>query len=192
MTEFLAADVDHFDFVTVPVPRNELKQRLRDGLSTFQARQYWWPVLAGLNTSDAIVSEYPDYVATASRLQGLLNEPLLSAQVDPDDPLSLDTVSRNVMYVLHNSKKLSTAELPFLEPMIRILVSVLLRADVCYLTVTDLLANQNKYIEPNLHGYRVMLYSFREMVKSFMPKTFKDLNNIGALDDKYLNLIFVG
>ena len=192
MTEFLAADVNHFDFITVPISRDKLKQYLRDGLPTLQARQYWWPTLAGLNNDDPMVSEYPDVIAIAQRLQVILDEPLLSAQVDLDDPLSIDAVSRNVLYVLQNSKKINTLELPFVEPMIRILVSVLCRADVCFLTVSDLLANQNKYIEPNLNGYRVMLYSFREMVKSFMPKTFKDLSGIGALDDKYLNLIFVG
>lgn len=36
-----------------------------------------------------------------------------------------------------------------------------------------------------------MFYTFREMLRSFMPKTYTVLKTIGALEDKYLSVLFV-
>lgn len=36
-----------------------------------------------------------------------------------------------------------------------------------------------------------MYFTFKEMLKSHMPKTFIELNEIGALDEKYLSMMFI-
>eukprot|EP01034_Spumella_vulgaris_P025545 gene25545-32015_t len=47
------------------------------------------------------------------------------------------------------------------------------------------------YYSPGRVGHHTMLFTFRELLEGHMPKTFLSLTQIGALDDKYLNLLFV-
>lgn len=43
----------------------------------------------------------------------------------------------------------------------------------------------------NYEGNRFNGFAFKEMLKKYLPKTYLSLTTIGALDDKYLNLMFV-
>ena len=48
-----------------------------------------------------------------------------------------------------------------------------------------------RYAQPTPAGLNTVFYTFREMCRTFMPKTYNTLKTIGALEDKYLSVMFV-
>ena len=48
-----------------------------------------------------------------------------------------------------------------------------------------------RYCAVSYEGNRYNSFAFKEMVKAYLPKTYLSLTTIGALDEKYLNLMFV-
>lgn len=48
-----------------------------------------------------------------------------------------------------------------------------------------------RYFIPSAAGHHCMLHTYKELLNKHAPKTFTVLNTIGALDSRYLNLMFV-
>eukprot|EP01035_Chromulina_nebulosa_P008085 gene8085-10944_t len=177
----------------VPIGYTSLKQLLRNGLKTNDSRNYWWPILTGVKLQSAI-NEYPDVIGSAEKLHLIIAEPLLDhksmSKIQPTDETELiESVAKNILYVLKRNKKIDDTE--FFLAITRILVKELRRIDVCYMIASDLLANQEKYCAISYEGNRYNSFAFKEMVKAYLPKTYLSLTTIGALDEKYLNLMFV-
>lgn len=187
MTDFLAGSLEYDNFIKMPVDATAMKAMLREGLPSTEARAYWWPVLPELDPELSRYWEFPDAVGAAERLANLLKEPLLTSKGD------IEHVVSNVSYVLCSTKKLAHADAPSFDTLLRILVHVLKRADVCYYVSCNLLAQgETKYLAQGQRAYASTLFAFREMCDKYFPKTYKVLMGIGALDDKYLGLIFQG
>ena len=165
----------------------------------------------------AAINEYPDVIGSAEKLHVLISEPLLDhksmSKIQPTDETELiESVSKNLLYVLKRNKKIDETE--YFVALSRILVKELRRIDVCYMIASSLLENQDKYVSfalpavvmcsckifvhvsfrysaVNYEGNRYNSFAFKEMVKAYLPKTYLSLTTIGALDEKYLNLMFV-
>lgn len=79
----------------------------------------------------------------------------------------------------------------FLRPLIQILSSVIVRTEVCFLTVVELLGSHERFLTPTLTYHRCVIGTFHELLKRFLPKTYVVLENMKALHERYLNKIFV-
>lgn len=188
----------------VPIEYTKLKQTCRDGLKFTESRCYWWPLLPSLNkyvkgatateeVTSGLIDEYPNIIETVENLHIVEGEPLLDhasmSKYQPTEPVEMiDSVTKNLLYFLKHKKEVDTY---FLNPLIRIIVKETGRIDMTYLIVQDLLEKKQKYIDPTFEGNFVTTYTFVEMLKEYMPQTYGSLSRIGALDDKYLNMMFV-
>mmetsp|Transcript_32580 Transcript_32580/g.46994 ORF Transcript_32580/g.46994 Transcript_32580/m.46994 type:complete len:684 (-) Transcript_32580:592-2643(-) len=177
----------------VPIGYSSLKQLLRNGLKTNESRNYWWPILTDIK-SQAYINEYPDVIEAAEKLHVLISEPLLDhksmSKIQPTEETELiESVSKNLIYVLKRNKKIE--EVDYFQAISRILVKELRRIDVCYMIASNLLGNQDKFSAVSYEGNHCNIFAFKEMLKNYLPKTYLSLTTIGALDEKYLNLMFV-
>lgn len=188
----------------VPIEYAALKQTCREGLRFAETRQYWWPMLPALHkyidgaTADSdlsalIVTDRPDITKVAEALSVEQAEPLLDhvsmSKYQPTDEVELiDSVSKNLCYFLKNKKGVDTT---FLNPLIRLIVKEMRRIDLTYLIIQDILDRPTKFVEPTYEGIFIVNSTFREMLKEYMPQTAVSLSRIGALDDGYLNMMFV-
>lgn len=177
----------------VPIGYSSLKQLLRNGLKTNESRNYWWPILTDVK-SQAYINEYPDVIEAAEKLHVLISEPLLDhksmSKIQPTEETELiENVAKNLIYVLKRNKKIE--EVDYFQSISRILVKELRRIDVCYMIASNLLGNQDKFCAVSYEGNHCNIFAFKEMLKNYLPKTYLSLTTIGALDEKYLNLMFV-
>jgi hypothetical protein len=97
----------------------------------------------------AAINEYPDVIGSAEKLHLIISEPLLDhksmSKIQPTDETELiESVAKNILYVLKRNKKIDETE--FFLAITRILVKELRRIDVCYMIASDLLLNQEKYV----------------------------------------------
>jgi len=97
----------------------------------------------------AAINEYPDVIGAAEKLHVIISEPLLDhksmSKIQPTDETELiESVSKNLLYVLKRNKKIEETE--YFVALTRILVKVLRRIDVCYMIASTLLENQEKYV----------------------------------------------
>ena len=101
---------------------------------------------------------------------------------------NIELLSRNLLIVLNKQKP---NEIYNIETLCKILLKELKRSDVVYMTLTDLIGSKDKYYDTSVAGHQNRLFTFRELLKNYVPKTYLALKVLGALDDKYLNMIFV-
>lgn len=139
------------------------------------------------------IEEYPDILGIAEQLHITENEPLLDhvsmSKYQPSGPSEvIENVTKNLMYFLKHKKQTDPY---FMSPLIRILVKELGRIDLCYMIIQEMLEKKQKYIESTFEGNFIYTFTFTEMLKEYMPQTYGSLSRIGALDDKYLNMMFV-
>jgi len=188
----------------VPISYTTLKQTLRDGLKFREARAYWWPMLPalhkyvkGASASEEItggtIEEHPDFIEIAEQLHVVHGDPLLdhvsmSKYQPTEETAMIEAVTKNLVYFLKHKKGVDAG---FLNAIIRIIIKEMQRIDVAFLIVNDLLEKRQKYMEPSYEGLFIMNYTFKEMVSEYMPLTYSSLSRIGALDDGYLNMMFL-
>lgn len=191
----------------MPIEYAVLKQACRDGLKFEANRANWWPALpsihryvkdAGENSEEVtsgVIEQMPDVLAVAEQLHVVHSEPLLDhvsmAKFQPSMEGSemILSVSNNLVYYLKKDTEIE--DVYFLLTLLRIVVMLTKRIDLSCLTMLDMLEKKRKYIEPTFEGNFVCTFTFTEMVKDYMPQTFNSLSRLGALDQRYLNLIFV-
>lgn len=78
-----------------------------------------------------------------------------------------------------------------LLPLVRLLSTVLTNSAICFSTCCDILERPGWFSAPDAMTYRSKLVVFRELVRMSVPKLSLVLDEIGALDDRHLSLIFV-
>lgn len=198
--------------INLPINYITLKKKLREGL-TDSERTFLYPLLPSLPKNGSI-NELPDVHRIAENLMKMI-EPSFSSFLSPEYSSSLpssaspspihsqSTSSSSISSPTYTSKKFSQLtelvkknqrceELILLYVLLKKLCLVIPRLDVCYLTVCDLLANQERYIIPTAIAHRTRLDVFRSLLRDYMPRTFAVLYTMGALEERYLNLMFVG
>eukprot|EP01039_Chlorochromonas_danica_P007727 gene7727-8538_t len=179
----------------IPVQIAVLKNQLRQGLSA-GSRAFWWPVLPSCSPTSAVVSSDPDIPGCAERLAGILKEPLLDYKAmetiyQHESPSELlESTLRNLSYVLVNTSKTSSYGLVYFSSLLRIFVHVIKRVDIVCWMANTILDEPKRFGKYDYVGNFAAINTFKEMVKSYCPKTFSILHGMGALEDKYLNLIF--
>jgi hypothetical protein len=78
-----------------------------------------------------------------------------------------------------------------LVPLVRILSTVLTNSAICFSTCCDILERPGWFSAPDAINYRSKLALFRELTHLSVPQLSVVLDQISALDDQFLSLLFV-
>lgn len=182
---------------SIPVDFKTLKTHVRKGLSS-ASRVFWWPILPTINSNR--IDTDPDSVACATRLASILKEPLLdmrnqaatlegSTEINPE---ALDMLYRNLAYVLVQHRKLEQETLGQVEVLLKLLLCTTRRIDLACFTACTVLGEPARFGRFDFKGSYALNQTFLELLSSFCPKTHTTLHALGALDNKYLDLMFSG
>ena len=78
-----------------------------------------------------------------------------------------------------------------LNGIITIISSSIESLEVSHLILCDIFSNADKYIALNKSNHKKRLYVFKVLLSFYLPKTYQTLDRMKALDDHYLNLMFI-
>ena len=184
---------------SLPVDFKALKQHVRKGLSP-ASRVFWWPILPTLSSTTAVIDTDPDSIACATRLATILKEPLLDMRhqiatlegSDDINPEALDTLYRNLAYVLVHHRKIEAEALGQAEVLLKLLLCATRRIDLACFTACTVLGEPDRFGRFDYKGGSALNQTFLELLRAFCPKTHTTLHALGALDNKYLDLMFAG
>jgi hypothetical protein len=131
---------------SLPVGYNDLKFALRDGLSSQVSRQFWWPVLPSIHSSNKVIDSVLNTVEISENLASILKEPLLDNKKvslnKNENPI--EQVVRKISYVIINQNKLNEVEVSYFLPLLRLIVWQLGRVDICYYFSTEIINNPDR------------------------------------------------
>ena len=163
----------------LPINHKILKYLLRKGVSNLD-RATWWLILPKLDRVTPL-TEFPDSIASADRLYTLLNVNSLPGE----DSNSV----QHVLSILQKNSQLEITET--IKELMNLCSSYISTRNLQLLFAFDLLSCHSKYVTITKLEHFKRLHTFKCVLKEYLPKTSVVLQNIGALDDKYLNLIFI-
>jgi hypothetical protein len=180
------------EFVSFPVTYNEFKSQLRnDGFSADAQRRLWWPTYFVMIT-EKILRTFPDY----SR-QALRKYRWATHKIDEEHlPIDLSWDEDNSQHITYCVMKLlmqhyDIQDPGLIHPLVQLLSKVLTNKAICYYVLTEIMDRPVRYLAATPCSHRTKLHAFRELARRCMVHTFLILERIGALQEKYLNLIFV-
>ncbi len=180
------------DVVDFPVSYDTFKTVLRtEGIPTNSLRRHWWPVYFPLIVNKYLDS-YPDVINQAVKkfrwASYKANEEKVPIDVSwgEDSP---DNIAYTVMRLLVQHYDIPDPGL--LDPLVNIVSKVITNKAMCYSLMTEVVERPVRYLLPTPLSHRCKLHAFRELAKRCMIHTHHILENIGALEEKYLNHIFV-
>ena len=131
----------------IPVEYSALKEAVRKGLINNASRYYWWPNLPSVSSTGEIETA-PDSDIIAERLAELLSEEAISADMEESskgkDKEIIVKSSNSILEVLMKTRIIGKDDVHGIEPIIRILMHIIKRAEVACMLVGDLLTNQDK------------------------------------------------
>jgi hypothetical protein len=180
------------DFVQFPITEKEFKSRLReDGLSSDPLRRLWWPIYFTLLTEKSLQS-FPDYFPLALRKYRWA----IDKAGEENIPIDLSWGEDSSPHITHCVMKLimqhyNIPDPGLVHPLVQILSKVLTNKVICYFVMTEIMSRPQRYLAATPTSHRSKLHAFRELAKRCMINTYEILEQIGALHERYLNLIFV-
>lgn len=98
----------------------------------------------------------------------------------------------DIISVLSFRYRISSEDVYLLEPLVYHVAAVVRRIDACFALCSDMMRKSEWYIAPTMLEHRVKIFSFQDLVEVVMPMTYQHLMAIKALNDEFLNHIFVG
>jgi Rab-GTPase-TBC domain len=98
----------------------------------------------------------------------------------------------DVISILSFRYRISSDDIYLLEPLVYHVAAVVRRIDACFSICSDILRKADWYITPTMLEHRVKIFSFQDLVELVMPVTYQYLMALKALNDEFLNHIFVG
>lgn len=171
------------------LPYSDLKNQCREGNLD---PDYAWPRLPGLY--DGYSNKPSEHRATnpKSRFNRYF---FVKYSCNPDE---VEAYSQNEsvsdpeeILSLLQQQYVIIEEPSLIIPLLYLLASRIVQAECCYSCMCDVLENCNFYLIPRASVHRARLLVFRNTLAECMPKTFKILIEINALEDTHLNKIFV-
>ena len=98
----------------------------------------------------------------------------------------------DVISILSFRYRISSEDIYLLEPLVYHIAAVVRRIDACFSVCSDMMRKSDWYVTPTMLEHRVKVFSFQDLLEIVMPVTYQYLMSIKALNDEYLNHIFVG
>jgi hypothetical protein len=183
-------DEEFGKYPTIPITYEDLKKDIRCGL-TAEARQFWWPILPTIQQGEDILS--------LPNIQELSNKRYLWAKqhsnhhspAQDEGTLRDDRYDRidEILSLLISMYDLKEPGL--VKTYVSILVLMIPSVDICFHTCCATLDRPDWFISPTAVNHRLKLYTFKELVKKYLPKEALKLERIGGLNSEFLNLLFI-
>jgi hypothetical protein len=169
-----------------PINISKLKKQLRNGLdiefvNDDNIRSILWPLL-----SDDTSSKISD-LSTCPNLDEMSNR-LLLLTINKNQINKSDNDLKILIEIL-NKSNLSNPKL--LIPLLKSICKNNFNLAINNLILFNLIEIPSKFINTNSKEHKIQLLVFKNLLKGYMPKTFVKFNDIGGLDDEYLDLIFI-
>ena len=98
----------------------------------------------------------------------------------------------DIISILSFRFRITSEDIYLLEPLVYRVAAVVRRIDACFSVCSDMMRKSDWYIIPTMLEHRVKIFSFQDLVEVIMPVTYQHLMAIKALNDEFLNHIFVG
>mmetsp|Transcript_17882 Transcript_17882/g.29905 ORF Transcript_17882/g.29905 Transcript_17882/m.29905 type:complete len:534 (+) Transcript_17882:120-1721(+) len=174
----------------LPFTYFELREAARVGF-TYNDRRFYWPhvvtfppkaKVTELDNTRTVAQRMFDRVSRLSEFNDDMFEVRLSW---PDDVGMVTQIMRAV------TSHFPVSQPGLLEPLVTHVSRVLDDTAVCFYFFCSYMEKAYWYSIPNLRAHRYKLHTFRELCLRCMKNTHKILIKIGALEEQYLNLIFV-
>ena len=116
---------------------------------------------------------------------------LVSVHKGNDTTTTTTTTNTNITNT-YNTNTIKGVEEPLLlNSIITIIASIIESVDISHLILCDILSNASKYVTLNTSHHKRRLFVFKTLLSYYLPKTYAVLDQLKALDDQYLNLMFV-
>jgi hypothetical protein len=167
-----------------PIEISAMRQMCRGGIALKHERVHWWPVFS-MPHKDNIVTSYPDVVEKVKES--------LTAATEPGKRIPKLKTMEGTFRVL--KKKFDILEPEFLEPLFKLVSAEFDTTKdgpvLVYFIFDNILSDNTRFTDFTTDGIRGNHHAFRKILEKNNPKTFKILNDIGALQDEYLNLMWV-
>ncbi len=110
----------------------------------------------------------------------------VSMEMTPQDS---DAIAREVLNLLSEQYGSDTQVLVI--SLIHIIANVISNKAILFSLCCDIYDRPGWFLSTSVSIHRYKLHVFRELLQASIPKTYDVLKDIGALEEKYLNLIFV-
>lgn len=180
------------EFISFPINYKLFKNLLREeGIPSNSLRRLWWPVYFYL-IPDKELESYPDISRNAFKKYRW-------ATYKPEEeniPIDLswgedhyENITFCVMKLIVQHFDIQDPGL--LHPLVQQISKVLTNKAICYTVITEIIERPSRYLTATPFSHRCKLHAFRELAKRCMIHTHHILEKIGALEEQYLNLIFV-
>ena len=180
-------------FPEMPISYSALKHALRTGLSA-EARLVWWPFLPSILPGTLVV-ENPNIGETSikryewAKARFASNTTVTGQDTNEHITDALGDRTAEVLSLVSGLHDMEEPEL--IKHLIDILVLMIPRIEVVFQTTCEILDRPDWFISPTAVNHRLKLFTFRELVKQYLPKVSAKLEKIEALGAEFLNLIFV-
>ena len=176
-----------------PLQYKEIREHIRTGLQSAQARQLWWPILVKTGYKQSVM-QVPDISGLARKRYTWAMKSLNGTDEDIDVNLEWGEVpphqiADGVMQLL--IRQYHMAEPGLLIPFVNFVSTVLTNRAICFSFCCDFMDRPGWFISPDPISHRIKLFTFRELCKRLILQTYNALDSMGALSDSYLNIILV-
>lgn len=180
------------ELISFPIDYNMFKRFLRDeGIPSNSLRRLWWPVYFYL-IPDKELETYPDISRNAFRKYRWATYKPEEENIVIDLSWGEDTPENITYYVMKLIVQHFDIQDPgLLHPLVNQLSKVLTNKAICYSVLTEIIERPTRYLLPTPSSHRCKLHAFRELAKRCMIHTHHLLDKMGALEEQFLNLIFV-
>jgi hypothetical protein len=194
-------DEDYGKYPTIPITYEDLKNDIRCGLSA-EARQFWWPILPTIQQGEDILSlpniqeiSHKRYLwakqhsnhhpTTHSEENGNESKGMNEGTLRDDRYDRVDEIL-SLLISMYDLK-----EPGLVKSYVSILVLMIPSVEICFHTCCATLDRPDWFISPTAVNHRLKLYTFKELVKKYLPKEAMRLERIGGLNSEFLNLLFI-
>ena len=100
-------------------------------------------------------------------------------------------IAHNVVRLLVNDPDIEMEDPGLVHPFVKHISNIVTNTAICYSMCHDILMQHDWYLNSSIPNYRCKLLVFKQLIKRCMARTYAILESIGALEDSYLNKIFV-
>lgn len=172
--------------IIFPINVKKLKGQLRIGIDIefegVNARSIIWPIISDNTISD---------LSTSPNLDEISNRLLLFTMNQNQISLKINDNNRDLKILIKILKKSKLSNPDYLIPLLEIICKNKFSLAINNLILFNLIENSSKYVNNNTKEHQIQLLVFKKLLKDYTPKTFAKFNDIGGLDDQYLDLIFI-
>ena len=181
------------ELISFPITSKTFKTFLREeGIPSNSLRRLWWPIYFSL-LSNHELNQFPDISRNVfKKYHIVINQNNNDVNLPIDLSWNEDTninITYSIMKLLVQLYDIQDPGLIY--PLLLQISKVITNKAFCYYILSEIIEQSSRYLKASPSSHRLKLHAFRELTKRCMIHTYQLLQSIGALEEQYLNLIFV-